>query len=467
VDSPTTQTGHIFISYERNDQAYTRKLRDSLRQRGFDVWVDERIDSGDRWLRTIERAVRDSAAVVVVMTPEARDSEWVEAEILLAQDEGKPIFPLLLRGKVFFSLVTKQYTNVTDGQMPPDDFYERLEREVRVPSAEEISAPLAPEPAIVRTGRAWSWQHLRLPLELAGLLAIVLLVGVVVVGLIGRGDDPTPISTASVPAVAAQPTPTNTSQPATATSIPDPTVVDTPPPTPTSSPTATSLLIATDKPTPTSSPTATATPTLAPPTDTPTPVPPTPIPTPLPPTPTPTLGIGSTLVREKDGMVMVYVPGGTFQMGSADEDPDEQPVHSVTLNGFWIDRTEVTNAQYAHCVGDGICIAPVGSDSSTHDSYYGVSEFDDYPVIFVNWNRADTYCQWAGGRLPTEAEWEYAARGPDGNVYPWGNDAPHDTLLNYHQNIGDTTEVGSYPGGASWVGAMDMAGNRSGRRRAI
>jgi formylglycine-generating enzyme required for sulfatase activity len=160
-------------------------------------------------------------------------------------------------------------------------------------------------------------------------------------------------------------------------------------------------------------------------------------------------------------MVMAYVPGGTFQMGSADEDPDEQPVHSVTLNGFWIDRTEVTNAQYAHCVGDGICIAPVGSDSSTHDSYYGVSEFDDYPVIFVNWNRADTYCQWAGGRLPTEAEWEYAARGPDGNVYPWGNDAPHDTLLNYHQNIGDTTEVGSYPGGASWVGAMDMAGNVS------
>ena len=82
MDSPTTQTGHIFISYEHKDQPYTRKLRDSLRQRGFEVWMDEHLESGDRWLRTIEQAVRDSAAVVVVMTPEARDSEWVEAEIL-------------------------------------------------------------------------------------------------------------------------------------------------------------------------------------------------------------------------------------------------------------------------------------------------------------------------------------------------------------------------------------------------
>jgi formylglycine-generating enzyme required for sulfatase activity len=178
--------------------------------------------------------------------------------------------------------------------------------------------------------------------------------------------------------------------------------------------------------------------------------------------------IGSTLVREKDGMEMVYVPGGTFQMGSTDAEVDtaleqceilfgseecprwmfeaESPRHSVTLDSFWIDSTEVTEGQYAGCVAAGVC--------SPHSSQY-----NDYPVVFVNWYEARTYCHWARGRLPTEAEWEYAARGPDSLTYPWGNNAPADTLLNYELNVGDTTQVGSYPDGSSWVGAMDMAGN--------
>jgi formylglycine-generating enzyme required for sulfatase activity len=172
-------------------------------------------------------------------------------------------------------------------------------------------------------------------------------------------------------------------------------------------------------------------------------------------TPTLTLGIGSTMVREKDGMVMFYVPGGTFQMGGA----DEQPVHSVTLDGFWIDQTEVTNAQYARCVAAGMCRSPSPLSSPTRDSYYGDSQYDDYPVIWVSWDDAAPYCLWAGGRLPTEAEWEYAARGPDGHVYPWGNDPPNYALANYGFNVGDTTKVGSYPDGESWVGALDMAGN--------
>jgi formylglycine-generating enzyme required for sulfatase activity len=158
-------------------------------------------------------------------------------------------------------------------------------------------------------------------------------------------------------------------------------------------------------------------------------------------------------------MEMVYVPGGTFRMGSTEGHSREQPVHVVTLDSFWIDRTEVANSQYARCVVDGICSLPSSTGSYTRDSYYGDSEYDDYPVIYVSWYDADAYCQWAGGRLPTEAEWEYAARGPDGHIYPWGNDSPNDTLVNYDGNVGDTTRVGSYPGGASWVGALDMAGN--------
>jgi formylglycine-generating enzyme required for sulfatase activity len=185
----------------------------------------------------------------------------------------------------------------------------------------------------------------------------------------------------------------------------------------------------------------------------------TPTSKPQPPTLAPAVGIGDTGVREKDGMVMVYVPGGTFKMGSTEGEADEQPAHTVTLDGFWIDRTEVTNAQYARCVAAGVCSPPWNSSSSTRKSYYGESQYDDYPVIFVNWNDATTYCEWAGGRLPSEAEWEYAARGPDGHIYPWGNDPPDDTLLNYDRNVGDTTKVGSYPKGQSWAGALDMAGN--------
>jgi serine/threonine-protein kinase len=159
---------------------------------------------------------------------------------------------------------------------------------------------------------------------------------------------------------------------------------------------------------------------------------------------------------------MVYVPGGTFEMGST-ETISEEPVHSVTLDGCWIDRTEVTNAQYARCDAAGVCGRPSQSDSETRASYYGDSQYDEYPVIYVSWNDAKTYCEWTGGRLPTEAEWEYAARGPDGHVYPWGNDAPSCDKANYWAEIemcvGDTIQVGLYPDGQNWVGALDMAGN--------
>jgi formylglycine-generating enzyme required for sulfatase activity len=155
-------------------------------------------------------------------------------------------------------------------------------------------------------------------------------------------------------------------------------------------------------------------------------------------------------------MTMVYVPAGTFQMGSNWRDRSaneyEKPPHLVTLDAFWIDRTEVTNAQHAHCVAAGVCqISAFAYDARFNGA--------DYPVVGVGWQDAADYCRWVGGRLPTEAEWEYAARGPGGHIYPWGNDPPDDTLLNYNGNVGDTTKVGSYPKGQSWVGALDMAGN--------
>ena len=173
----------------------------------------------------------------------------------------------------------------------------------------------------------------------------------------------------------------------------------------------------------------------------------------------PTLAVGSTWTRPADGMVMVSVPAGSFIMGSNGGDLDKTPVHKVNLDAFWIDKTEVTNRMYADCVTAGACQVPSSSQSFTHNNYYDNPQYADYPVIYMGWNSAQSYCKWAGARLPSEAEWEKAARGTDGRIFPWGNDGPDNSLLNYNQNVGDTTAVGSYPSGASPYGALDMAGN--------
>lgn len=184
--------------------------------------------------------------------------------------------------------------------------------------------------------------------------------------------------------------------------------------------------------------------------------------------PTSTFGIGSTIISEKDGATLIYVPEGDFLMGAKYEPSDlygspsfidNQPQHLVTLDAFWIDETEVTNQQYELCVADGACKQPSSVKSPTRSNYYGNPEYGNYPVIYIEWPMAKNYCEWAGRRLPTEAEWEKAARGEQAFIYPWGNDAPNDNLLNYNSTIRDTTEVGKYPDGKSIYGAYDMAGN--------
>jgi serine/threonine-protein kinase len=184
-------------------------------------------------------------------------------------------------------------------------------------------------------------------------------------------------------------------------------------------------------------------------------------------TPIPVLGIGSTRINEKDGMEMVYVPEGEFQMGCDPEhkrgyfcEKDERLLHTIYLDAFWIDKYEVTTSQYEQCVAAGACAVPSKKSSSSRTSYYGNSNFDNYPVIYVLWDDAINYCSWAGKRLPTEAEWEKAARGAlDTRDYPWGDQETDCTLANSDGCVGDTSVVGSYPTGVSPYGAMDMAGN--------
>ena len=140
-------------------------------------------------------------------------------------------------------------------------------------------------------------------------------------------------------------------------------------------------------------------------------------------------------------------------MGSEISDRNQKPQHKVFLDAFWIDQTEVTNAQYQECVKDGACGSLQESD------YLTDAKYNDHPVIYLSWDEAQIFCTWAGKRLPTEAEWEKAARGDDGRTYPWGNTKPNSGLLNYLDNKKSSTKVGSFPAGASPYGALDMAGN--------
>jgi formylglycine-generating enzyme required for sulfatase activity len=168
---------------------------------------------------------------------------------------------------------------------------------------------------------------------------------------------------------------------------------------------------------------------------------------------------------------MIDIPAGEFQMGcdpvhnggySCSEFIDqahELPLHSVHLDAYRIDKHEVTNAEYAQCAAAGECTEPVESKSQTRPSYYGNPAYADYPVVYVTWFNARDYCAWAGKRLPTEAEWEKAARGPTLRAFPWGGGAANCGLANYSGCVGDTSQVGSYPAGASPYGVMDMASN--------
>ena len=240
--------------------------------------------------------------------------------------------------------------------------------------------------------------------------------------------------------------------------------------------TPTAQNIPTDIPKPTdTSVTLTATQTVAPPSATPEPPSATPEPSSTF-TPPATLTfadqqyeLGDRLIRPGDKMVMVFVPAGTFMMGSLPDDDQFGP-HTVTLDGFWIDQTEVTNAQFADFLNargnqfegginwleiEQIENAQIEMKNGIFQPEAGKS---DYPAVEVSWFGIFAYCEWVGARLPTEAEWEYAARGPENHVYPWGDDPPTCSLAQFG-GCGDTTVPVGNLNGDSWVGAKDMVGN--------
>jgi len=244
----------------------------------------------------------------------------------------------------------------------------------------------------------------------------------------------------------------------------------------------------------------------------------TPTVTPNLPTFTPTPGVGSAILGQ-DGAILMFVPAGEFTMGGAqalieqmkdtfarEKAPldwltikptpsDSEPAHRVYLDAFWIDQTEVSIGQYKKCVEAGRCLEVAPQKGWNADRYwpiYNDPAFENHPVAYVNWEMADTYCKWAGRRLPTEAEWEKAARGTDGRMFPWGNfhtleqsgnlplgcgDSTVDATSPYgapnmdlpscspriytYPEFVETVEVDKYPEGASPYGVLNMGGNLS------
>jgi formylglycine-generating enzyme required for sulfatase activity len=159
------------------------------------------------------------------------------------------------------------------------------------------------------------------------------------------------------------------------------------------------------------------------------------------------------------GVSMILIPQDESVMGSDLGDNGEKPAHTVFLKDYYIDKFEVTNILYKACVDAAGCALPYDSSSATRDDYFGNPDFDQHPVLFVDWEGAKQYCEWRGGRLPTEAEWEKAARGATNEqIFPWGGEADI-ALANYDSSIGDTTRVGNYENGKSPFGVYDLAGN--------
>ena len=396
--------GHLFISYSHKDTGYAHKLAGALQNKGLEVWIDERLDYGSQWPLEIQKQLDSCSAFIVVMTPRAFASEWVQSELQRAKRKLKPVFPLLLEGdEPWLSVESTQYYDVRGKKLPDEKFFSALMRVAAVQGAELPS----PEPApvsvteklpVLRKPKLKSWYTLAIA-------------GVVVTALVA-------LLPALLDRYSPGSTPDSPDQPSgseSATDVPD-----------------------------------------------------------QGPQPDPASDSGDFI--DGSGVFMRFVPADEFTMGIDAEEAlskcqetrddcvldwftDEAPPHQVYLDDFFIDKFEVTNALYRDCVDEGVCDPPTRTDSNTRPSYYDNSEFDDYPVIYVGWDMAETYCEWRGGHLPTEAQWERAARGTDERTYPWG-EGIDSTLANYAQyGSEDTTPVGAFEGGASPYGVYDMAGN--------
>ncbi len=461
----------VFISYSRRDLPFVERLVKDLQAAGLKVWYDlSGLEVGARWGKEIQSAIQNSQYAIVVLSPHSVESEWVEREFLLANNLKLKIIPLLYESCNLPLWVLNLHYIDMQGKNYESRFGELLKalgvKSKEAASAEKSKSRKAPRPLQKPTIRpVW-------------ILVLVVLIGLTAFAIWG------------LPPILAnmQPTAAPTAEP---TEMPtsEPTVTFTPVETITSvvvsfegdfsaaycrsGPETTyevvGLLTSPGKWNATGRD-ASGTWLYIENGDTPCwarldifkvegDISELPVREAAVPNATSTPSIGSTWTAPTDGMVLVYVPAGDFVMGSDQYGTgSSSPAHTVYLDAFWMDQTEVTNAMYTQCVAAGKCAPPTKKDSNTHPSYYVDAQFNDFPVIFVNWDMANAYCTWAGRRLPTEAEWEKAARGTDERIYPWGNSIDC-TYTNYANCVGDAVAVASFESDKSLYGVYDMAGN--------
>lgn len=465
---------HIFISYAKKD---TRALAEALYHAlndipGLTAWMDMSLEADSSWAAQIQQEIDRADYLIVLLSPDvnrpataAQARSFVLNEIDYAQQDRKPILPVMAQQtRMPVQIAGIQYIDLTATPNDPARVVDRVARRfgvAHVPTAQ----PDQPEARLAGPRRS--------PLIMSLVIVGVLIAAAAwVLSSLGGEDIPatavaevateTPtlssfqmlqtteaeltqsavtqtalqlslldefISTRSATATAALLAATETAAFATLLAL---SATPTPRPTDTSTPTVTAT------PTPSHTPTATATDT------------PDPLQAAF--TPVARNADWTPVERDFDGVTMVLVPAGCFMMGSdsgnrnINGDSNESPVHEQCFDHpFWIDKVEVTQGQFRR----------LGGIQANRPFFTG----HDRPVENITWFEARDFCALRAARLPTEREWEYAARGPDALVYPWGNDFVSANAVHAHNSGNQTAPVGSRLLGASWVGALDMSGN--------
>jgi formylglycine-generating enzyme required for sulfatase activity len=457
-----------FLSYSRVNKDFAVRMAKELKAEGLPVWLDQLdIPPGSRWDVEVEKALVECDIFMVIITQASSTSENVLDEIGYAIDNGKRMLPVLLeKTNIPLRLRRFQYVDFTDKnfddgiqsakellrnliaqptvprKVPPEEPRDQLDqaerdRLARQQAEKEQSAKANAE--IVRLQEKADLEKieaLRRPknemqpapakhwskfIGIFGFsILVILIVGYAITRFLsGPASVEVPIGTR---------TPTEDVSMSTSAALVVPVTADD---------SSTPIM---EAPTATESPAAAETPTDA---------------------ATMTASAPLSEIIDGKGAEMVLVPEGDFMMGSNRGESDEQPSHVVFLDAFYIDKFEVTNRLYKACVDNGKCDPPRQTyffAESPNRLYFDNPQYDNFPVIYVDWNMAKAYCEWRDARLPTEAEWEKAARGPEGNTYPWGGGLDCQKA-NYQNCVNRTSEVGIYEDGKSPYGVYDMTGN--------